>query len=248
MGTVAVIGLLLLSIILFVSVRKRWIDDKTLQTLANIAAIVALIGTALVFIVPAATQPTSTLTITPTTAYVQTSTQTLAATATLTPLMPEPTSMLTNTPPATTTEILCSYTGVFAPIWQSNVDRLGCPIGNEIVTGNGASQSFVGGQMYWVDVYNRIYVFSYSGSWLSVSNDWASGEPVFSCDAGRNANIILGFGKAWCDNVSIQSMMGQPTANEQPTPITVSVFEKGLIFEASGIKRLALNTNVWEEK
>lgn len=55
MGTVTVVGLLLLSIVLLVSARKRWINSETLQTLANIAAIVALVAAALVFIVPAAT-------------------------------------------------------------------------------------------------------------------------------------------------------------------------------------------------
>lgn len=54
MGTIAFISLLVLSFVLFGLVRKGLINDQTLQTLANIAAIVALIAAALVFIVPAA--------------------------------------------------------------------------------------------------------------------------------------------------------------------------------------------------
>jgi hypothetical protein len=57
MGTITVIGLLILSCILFVLVRKGWIDNQTLQNLANIAAIVALVAAVLIFIIPAATRP-----------------------------------------------------------------------------------------------------------------------------------------------------------------------------------------------
>jgi hypothetical protein len=47
-------ALVVLAIVLFVSARQKWIDNSTLETLANIAGIVSLIAAILVFVIPAA--------------------------------------------------------------------------------------------------------------------------------------------------------------------------------------------------
>ena len=52
-----VIGLIVIATILFWSVRKGWIDNRTLETLADIAGIVALIAAVIVFVIPTPNQP-----------------------------------------------------------------------------------------------------------------------------------------------------------------------------------------------
>lgn len=54
MGFLTVLGLILVAIILFLSVKLKWITSDNLQMLANIAGIVSLFAAALVFIIPAA--------------------------------------------------------------------------------------------------------------------------------------------------------------------------------------------------
>lgn len=54
MGFLAILLLVLIALILFLSVKLKWITSDNLQITANIAGIVALIAAALVFIVPAA--------------------------------------------------------------------------------------------------------------------------------------------------------------------------------------------------
>jgi len=54
MGALVSVGLGLLAFALFFAARKRWIGNDTLQTLANIGAIVALAAAILIFVVPAA--------------------------------------------------------------------------------------------------------------------------------------------------------------------------------------------------
>ncbi len=63
MRIVAIIVLLLISVFLFILVKKKWLDDRTLQNLANIAVIVTLFAAALVFVIPEPYLNTSTSTI-----------------------------------------------------------------------------------------------------------------------------------------------------------------------------------------
>jgi hypothetical protein len=57
MSSILIVGLVIIAVALFVSVQKGWISDNTLQRLANIAGILALIAAAAVFIVPAPITP-----------------------------------------------------------------------------------------------------------------------------------------------------------------------------------------------
>ena len=57
MGYFTFVFLILLSVILFILVRKGWLKKEWLEVLANIAAIVALVAAILIFIIPAATRP-----------------------------------------------------------------------------------------------------------------------------------------------------------------------------------------------
>jgi regulation of enolase protein 1 (concanavalin A-like superfamily) len=52
MGIFTAIILLGVAIVLFVAARRRWIDNATLQTLANIAGVVALLAAIAVFVIP----------------------------------------------------------------------------------------------------------------------------------------------------------------------------------------------------
>lgn len=67
MGSVLVIGLVIIVIVLFVAVKKGWIDGKTLGLVATVIGIAASMATVAVFVVPAATllptPTTSSLTI-----------------------------------------------------------------------------------------------------------------------------------------------------------------------------------------
>jgi len=61
MATIVAVGLLIIAVILFLAVRKRWISGDTLKTLADIAGVLALIAAVAMFIVPSPTlhEPTS---------------------------------------------------------------------------------------------------------------------------------------------------------------------------------------------
>ena len=61
MATIVAVGLLVIAVILFLAVRKRWISGDTLKTLADIAGVLALIAAVAMFIVPSPTlhEPTS---------------------------------------------------------------------------------------------------------------------------------------------------------------------------------------------
>lgn len=59
MGNVTAIFLVLLALILFFAARKGWIHKETLEQLAYIAGIVALVAAILIFVIPAATSQSS---------------------------------------------------------------------------------------------------------------------------------------------------------------------------------------------
>jgi hypothetical protein len=48
------LALVILAVVLFIAVRKKWISNDTLQLFANVAGVVALVAAIAVFVVPAA--------------------------------------------------------------------------------------------------------------------------------------------------------------------------------------------------
>jgi len=57
MGTAVAVGLIVIATALFLAVRKGWINNETLQTLANIAGIVALLAAAIAFVILPSSSP-----------------------------------------------------------------------------------------------------------------------------------------------------------------------------------------------
>jgi hypothetical protein len=164
-------------------------------------------------------------------------TPTLMASATLT---------ITDTPAPTATP--CVYSGRFAEIWNSVQSKLGCPQGTEVNGGSGAAQVTTTGRVYWVGVTRRIYAFGANGGWSSVADLWVEGNPTYSCEAGRRAGFIRGFGRAWCDSSTIQSLLGSARGNEYAIAVSLMTFDSGLILRVDGMTRVAYNTGTWESR
>lgn len=168
-----------------------------------------------------------------------------SATATLTPL-PSATPTATDTPLPTATP--CTYLGRFVEVWNLVREALGCPQGNEVSGGAGAAQVTTSGRVYWVAATRRIYAFGSNGAWLSVPDLWVEGNPTYSCDAGRRAGFIRGFGRAWCDHTAIQALLGVARGNEYAVSVSLMTFDNGFILRSEGVTRVAYNTGVWESR
>jgi hypothetical protein len=91
-----------------------------------------------------------------------------------------------------------------------------------------------------------MYAFGANGTWVSVADTWVEGNPEYSCDAGRRAGFRRGFGKAWCENTTIQSLLGTARGAEYATGVSLVAFDNGLILRSEGVTRVAYNGGTWE--
>lgn len=186
-----------------------------------------------------ATQPPPTATANPTS--LPTSAPVAQPTATpvpLVPLAPDPTP----TPSAR-----CSLEGIFAGVWPTYQDRLGCNVGDAINT-DVTYQEFQFGLMVWVKTTDHIYVLRQSGSWTQHANPWNPTTPVYSCaEAATAGNPQMGFGKLWCDMPAIRSDLGSSTSPEIPAASQpFQYFEGGVVFNLSDQSTLVLlNDGAW---
>ena len=102
--------------------------------------------------------------------------------------------------------------------------------------------------MYWVGATRSIYAFGANGKWTVVADNWVEGQPNYSCSAGQTAGVQRGFGKAWCNNNTIQTLVGRSTGSEYAATVSFAVFQNGLILRAEGITRVAYNSGSWESR
>jgi serine/threonine-protein kinase len=170
-------------------------------------------------------------------------------TPTLTPI---PTPSRTPTPTATalptvTPTPACSTKpqGLFAGLWQTYRDQLGCPLQTNPQVTNDAEQLFQNGHMFWRSDNDYAYVVyeqgPQAGTFQAFTGLWYEGNPDYSCAASPPAGLIQpkrGFGGAWCllggPNAPIGWALGDEVGfgpgNGDPL---VQDFERGIVFRDS---------------
>jgi serine/threonine protein kinase len=150
---------------------------------------------------PIVTEPPEPPTNTPTpteTSEPPTDTPTSTPTPTFTPTRtPTPTS-----PPPCTIQAQ----GLFAGLWQTYRNRLGCPLYAQPKAIQDAEQAFDNGHMFWRADNDRAYVLyqsgARSGTFQSFTGMWSEGDPEYSCPATPPPGRVQpkrGFGAVWCD-------------------------------------------------
>jgi hypothetical protein len=120
---------------------------------------------------------------------------------------------------------------VFSSIWSEYKAQLGC---NRSAAQEGTitTEVFQGGYLAWVKSEDLIYVIKNDGSWSVHPNGWTSGEETLPCEAARsNGYPTMGFGKLWCNDVTVNSSLGTPLYKEEPDNYAEQqIFESGQIF------------------
>ena len=117
---------------------------------------------------------------------------------------PSPTA--TRTPTATPTPCPYAPQGVFAGLWQTYRDDLGCPLYQNPKLIQDAEQPFDNGHMFWRQDNDYAYVVyekgAKSGDYQAFTDMWTEGDPDYSCAASPPPGKIQpkrGFGAVWCD-------------------------------------------------
>ncbi|MEA3309944.1 MAG: hypothetical protein U9Q70_10590, partial [Chloroflexota bacterium] len=92
---------------------------------------------------------------------------------------------------------------------------------------------FAGGEMFWREGNDLIYVLYSNGSWVAYSNFWQEGDPEFSCPniapSQSPPTPWRGFGKIWCAYDNVRSGLGSATDTERGFNGTLQDFESGLV-------------------
>jgi len=142
-----------------------------------------------------------------------------------------------------------SVTGAFSSIWQARQSQLGCAV-NTAHTGWMANEHFEGGEMFWREGNDLIYVLYSSRSWVAYSDLWQEGDPEFSCPGIAPSQSPptpwRGFGKIWCTYDNVRSGLGSATDTERGFNGTVQDFEHGLILRRdTGATYILYSDGVW---
>ncbi len=174
-------------------------------------------------------------------------------TSTPTPKPPThtPTSTPTRTPTPTHTPTPtvppCPFEahGLFAGLWQSYREELGCPLSENPKVIQDAEQAFERGHMFWRQDNDHAYVVYESGSLSGTYQDfvdmWEEGDPEYSCAASPPPDRVQpkrGFGAVWCSLGGPSATIGWGLGDEQGFgpgygDPTVQDFEHGFIFRDS---------------
>jgi hypothetical protein len=113
----------------------------------------------------------------------------------------------TKAPPPTPTTPSCAVQaqGLFAGLWQTYWDRLGCPLYAQPRIIQDAEQAFENGHMFWRQDTDYAYVVyrqgGRAGTFQPFKDMWAEGQPEYSCQASPPPGRIQpkrGFGAVWC--------------------------------------------------
>ncbi len=89
--------------------------------------------------------------------------------------------------------------------------------------------------MLWFSWEEQIYVLFPDGSWRQYPDTWEEGDPTFTCNPleGKATSPPLprrGFGKLWCEDAKVQSVMGFTPREERLCQHTVlQRFEEGRV-------------------
>jgi serine/threonine-protein kinase len=156
---------------------------------------------------------------------------------------PSPTA--TRTPTATPTPCAFPPQGLFAGLWQTYRDDLGCPLHKDPKLIQDAEQPFDNGHMFWRQDNDYAYVAyekgASSGEYQAFTGMWSEGDPDYSCAASPPPGKIQpkrGFGAVWCDLGGASAAIGwglQEEAGFGPgygDPL-VHQFQRGFIFRDS---------------
>ena len=156
---------------------------------------------------------------------------------------PSPTA--TDTPTATPTPCALTAQGLFAGLWQTYRDELGCPLYQDPKPIQDAEQPFDNGHMFWRQDNDRVYVVyeagARSGQYQGFAGGWSEGDPDYACAASPPPGKIQpkrGFGVVWCDLGGPGADIGWALSEEAGfgpgygDPL-VQQFEQGFIFRDS---------------
>lgn len=165
-------------------------------------------------------------------------------TPTLTPT-PTPTPAPTHTATPTTPPCPFAAHGLFADLWQSYRDGLGCPLYENPKVIQDAEQAFEKGHMFWRQDNDYAYVVyesgGLSGTYQAFVDMWEEGDPEYSCAASPPPGKVQpkrGFGAVWCSLGGPSAAIGWGLGEEQGFgpgygDPTVQDFEHGFIFRDS---------------
>jgi serine/threonine protein kinase len=161
-----------------------------------------------------------------------------------TPKPPTPPPPPTTPPPPT-----CSFPaqGLFAGLWQTYKNKLGCPLYQYPKVIQDAEQAFDNGHMFWREDNEYIYVVyekgGLNGTYQAFKDTWTQGvDPEYTCAASPPPGRVQprrGFGKVWCNNLGAQgAAIGWAFGLEEgfwagKADPTIQDFERGVIFRDS---------------
>jgi hypothetical protein len=159
---------------------------------------------------------------------------------------PTPTPTPTHTPtPTSPPPCAVQAQGLFAGLWQTYRNRLGCPLYAQPKAIQDAEQAFDNGHMFWRSDNDRAYAVyekgPQNGTFQAYTGMWSEGDPEYSCSASPPPGKIQpkrGFGAVWCalggPSASIGWGLGEEVGfgpgNGDPL---VQDFERGTIFRDS---------------
>jgi serine/threonine protein kinase len=159
---------------------------------------------------------------------------------------PTPTSTPTRTPtPTSPPPCAVQAQGLFAGLWQTYRNQLGCPLYAQPKAIQDAEQAFDNGHMFWRADNDRAYVLYQSGprngTFQSFTGMWSEGDPEYSCAATPPPGRVQpkrGFGAVWCDLGAASAPIGWGLGEEvgfgpgygDPR---VQDFDTGIIFRDS---------------
>ncbi len=160
---------------------------------------------------------------------------------------PTPTKTHTPTPTPTPPPPPCAFEaqGLFAAVWQTYRDQLGCPLSESPNVIQDAEQAFDNGHMFWRQDNDYAYAVlekgAQAGTYQSFSHMWSDGDPEYSCAASPPPGRVQpkrGFGAVWCALGGASAPIGWGLGDEQGFgpgygDPTVQDFENGLIFRDS---------------
>jgi serine/threonine-protein kinase len=163
-----------------------------------------------------------------------------------------PTATATRTPTATPTPCAFAPQGLFAELWQTYRDKLGCPLTKDPKLIQDAEQPFDNGHMFWRQDNDYAYVVyekgASAGSYQAFTDLWSEGDPDYSCTASPPPGKVQpkrGFGVVWCNLGGSSAAIGwglQEEAGFGPgygDPV-VQQFQRGFIFRDSDGKTKGL--------
>ena len=147
-------------------------------------------------------------------------------------------------------------TGVFAQIWGTVQQDIGCKTGNAF-RGFVAEEHFAGGIMFWREAFDqaRSPVLFNNGTWRFYHHTpFVEGSPDFACvDANTPAQCpptpIRGFGMMWCNIPELRERLGNAVDCERGYQATMQTFEKGFMLRNDqGTIYILFDDGTWQRR